>query len=919
MNVKGCFSRTRFDLWPSNKLPPGSLISSVRMERKEAEQKIKSSEREFRTMVATIPGTVYRCTPDDDRAIEYISAEVENLTGYYPENLVDGPHNLKGFIHAKDLEYVLQTLNGSIKRREPYQLEYRIYHEDESVRDVIDRGQGVYDADGKPVSLIGTIIDITERKRMERALSLAKKEAEAATKAKSDFLANMSHEIRTPMNAIIGLSDLALRTELTPKQQDYLNKVHSSGVSLLGIINDILDFSKIEAGKMDIESVSFSLDEVLENLATVVSVKTQEKGLELLFSREPEVPAGLIGDPLRLGQILVNLSNNAVKFTHEGEILVSIILVGMEGDRVRLKFSVRDTGIGMSEEQVGRLFQSFSQADTSTSRKYGGTGLGLAISKQLVELMDGRIWVESEPGQGSTFSFEVVLGVDEEARRGGKQISSDLSGIRVLVVDDNPHARDILMAYLGQFGLAVDSVGTAEEAIDRLQAADPPYGLVLMDYIMPGGMDGLEATMRIKKDLSLSEIPKVILVTAHGHKEYDNVPGVELLDNELHKPVNPSLLLDVTMEAFGQQVVGAAKGSRQSREFDTEMLDPIRGARILLVEDNHINQQVATELLEHGRFVVDVANNGQEALEKLASYRYDCVLMDVQMPVMDGYTATREIRKQGQYKDLPVLAMTANAMVDDKENARKAGMNDHIAKPINPTELFNTLLEWIEPGERELPDAAPDQPVVDSSASELPENLPGIDLAAGLKRIGGNRKLFSKLLVEFRQDHGEDITAIREALAGGEAERAQRLAHTIKGVAATIGAGDLNARALELESAIKEGSEDRYQALIASLEEVMTPVVEGLAVLTDAGSAAQEDAAADPARIVPLMDELTALIEGMDPDAEAKAVELQHHLEGTAARELSAALTAQVAGFEFDEAEATLQQLRQAIAAAGDS
>ncbi|TNF99646.1 MAG: response regulator, partial [Gammaproteobacteria bacterium] len=881
--------------------------------RKNAEKKTKESEREFRTMVATIPGTVYRCKPDEQRSIEYISAEAENLTGYYPEDLAGSQmHSLNSLVYENDLEYVLETIKGSAMRREPYMLEYRLKHEDGSLRDAYERGQCVYDAQGNVESMIGTIIDITERKKMERALHTAKREAEAATKAKGDFLANMSHEIRTPMNAIIGLTDLALRTKLTPKQQDYLSKVHTSAISLLGIINDILDFSKIEAGKMDIESVPFFLDAVLENLATVVSVKTQEKGLELLFSRAPDVPADLIGDPLRLGQVLVNLCNNAVKFTHEGEILVYISLLDKEEGKARLKFSIHDTGIGMTEEQVGKLFQSFSQADTSTSRKYGGTGLGLAISKQLVELMGGRIWVESEPGEGSTFSFEVLLGIDEKTRHREKHVTSDIEGLRVLVVDDNPHALEILEAYLEQFGLTVDSVSSAEQAIEKIKTADEPYKLVLMDYILPGGMDGIEATIRIKKDLKLSEIPKIILVTAHGHAEYADTPGFELLDNELHKPVNPSLLLDVTMETFGHEIVGAARGGRHTHDIELDKLRPIQGAHILLTEDNLINQQVATELLEQAMFIVDIANNGQEALDKLEQHTYDCVLMDIQMPVMDGYTATRKIREQDKYNNLPVLAMTANAMVEDKEQAEAAGMNDHIPKPVNPQELFSTLLKWIKPGERELPDGVRHEDLADETASELPDQLFGIDIEAGLQRVGGNPKLFKKLLGEFYIDHGEDIAAIRNALEQNDNATAQRLAHTIKGVAATIGASELNLKAKDLETAIKQGEMENVSELVEQLAVVMAPVLDGLATLVPAETAGEQSESAEPVSAEEanqLLNELAEMIEEMDPDAEEKAADITQQLGDQADRQLLKQLTQQVSGFEFEEAADTLEKI----------
>jgi PAS domain S-box-containing protein len=898
-------------------------------ERREAERKIRESEREFRTMVSTIPGTIYRCLPDEGRTMLYLSSEVERLTGYPPENFIEGSGlSFCGIIHPTDAEYVGGAIAGAVGRREPYTIEYRITHEDGSLRYVYERGQAVYDSDGRPESLIGTIIDISARKKMEHDLHQAKLTAEAATKAKGDFLANMSHEIRTPMNAIIGLSELCLRTDLKPKQQDYLNKVHASAVSLLGIINDILDFSKIEAGKLDMESIPFDIDQVLDNLATVVSVKTEAKGLELLFDCAPDVPSRLVGDPLRLGQVLTNLANNAVKFTDEGDVVVSVKVAEPGSERVTLRFAVRDTGIGMTEEQVGRLFQSFSQADTSTTRKYGGTGLGLAISKQLVEMMDGRIWVESEPGAGSTFVFDVVLGVAEERSSLQSRLTVDLKNLHVLAVDDNPHAREILTSYLEQLGFRVVAVSNAEKALTLLeeQSSEDPFLLVMMDFRMPG-MDGLTAARRIKTDLGLGIVPRVILVTAHNQAEVEEAGDVGFLDNILSKPINPSLLFDVTMEAFGHEVTHAAKTRRGSREADLEALRSIQGASLLLVEDNLINQQVATELLEQARFRVDIASNGKEALEKLEDKTYDCVLMDVQMPVMDGYEATRRIRRQERFRELPVLAMTANAMLEDQKAAEDAGMNGHVAKPVDPRELFSALLRWVAPGERELPQKQPEEPSAKTSSPtgsgrELPDSLPGIDLAAGLKRIGGNRKLFRKLLVGFRQDHGEDIAAIREVLARGETEVAQRLAHTIKGVAATIGAGGLNARALELEAALKAGATDSYEGLIAGLDEVMTPVIQGLAALTDASNErVLEGPDVDPApgRAGALMDELASLIEGMDPDAEEKAGELQRHLEGTVAGGLSAALTAQVAGFNFDEAGATLQRLRQAVTAAGDS
>ncbi|MHC4450771.1 MAG: response regulator, partial [Planctomycetota bacterium] len=603
---------------------------------------------------------------------------------------------------------------------------------------------------------------VIEKKRAADALLVARQAADEANSAKGSFLANMSHELRTPMNAVIGLSDLCLRTDLTPKQRDYLQKIHGSAGSLLGIINDILDFSKIEAGKLDMESVPFELDEVLDNLATIVAVKTQEKGLELLFLREPEVPNLLVGDPLRLGQVLINLANNAVKFTDAGEIFIRVALVETTDDAVTVECSVEDTGIGMTEEQRAKLFQSFTQADASTSRKYGGTGLGLAISKQLVEMMGGSIWVESEQGKGSTFAFRAVLGVGPEEGFETPHPDADLEGMRVLIVDDNAHAREVLTTHLRNWSFDVSEAAKGDEAIESLRTAEKPYDLVLMDYLMPG-MNGLEATTVIKRDDALKKIPKVILVTALSQEDYEQEPGVDQLDNALSKPINPSLLFNVIMESFGRDAGPASRRRNKQSEPDPEVMRPVQGARILLVEDNPINQQVATELLEQARFVVEVANNGQEALDRLKVSTYDCVLMDVQMPVMDGLTATGHIRADKRYAGLPVLAMTANATVEDRRRTAEAGMNEHISKPIKPRELLDALVQWIEPGQRELPDLPDESNAPPPEGSDLPSSLPGIDVVTGVQRVGGKPQLLRKLLIEFRDDHADDIAAVRTA------------------------------------------------------------------------------------------------------------------------------------------------------------
>jgi len=658
--------------------------------------------------------------------------------------------------------------------------------------------------------------EIGQRKEVEKDLLKAKKAAESATQAKSDFLANMSHEIRTPMNAVIGMSHLAQKTELTPKQQDYLDKIQSSANSLLGIINDILDFSKIEAGKLDMESTEFNLEDVLDNLANLVTVKAQEKkDLEVLFATASEVPRFLVGDPLRLGQVLINLANNAVKFTESGEIVVVTELLEQDSAGLTIKFSVRDTGIGLTEEQIGKLFQSFSQADTSTTRKFGGTGLGLTISKRLVEMMGGEIWVESEPGKGTTFSFTANFGLGKETVRKRLVPSSDLRGMKVLVVDDSATSRNILQDILESFSFEVTLAASAEEGLEEIQRADKnqPYELVLMDWKMPG-MDGLEASEQIKGHKNLSKIPAIILVTAYGREELMQQAEQIGLDGFLIKPVGSSVLFDTIMYAFGEGIPETSRLAGRNKEF--EALKGIQGAQILLVEDNEINQQVAMEILQGAGLNVTVANDGQEGVDAAMQKQYDTILMDIQMPVMDGYEAAKTIRnwEGGMRKEgkdpIPIVAMTAHAMAGDEQKSIEAGMNDHVTKPIDPDQLFATLLKWIKPVSERAAVKIP--PVLDLSPepdprvpeeNELPESLPGFDLAAGLKRLMGNKRLYRKLLVDFGTKYTETANEIREALATNDFDQAHSLVHNLKGLAGNLEATDLQTAAVEMETLVK--------------------------------------------------------------------------------------------------------------------
>ena len=831
-----------------------------------------------------------------------------------------------------------------------------------------------------------------------RELQALKEAAETAAHAKSDFLANMSHEIRTPMNAIIGMSHLALQTGLDTRQRNYIEKVHRSAENLLGVIDDILDFSRIEAGKLSLERVPFRLEEVLEHLVNLIGFRVEDKGIELLLMLPPELPTALIGDPLRLGQVLVNLGNNAAKFTDRGEIIVGVearpaLRAADSSDldapaepEVELHFWVRDTGIGMTPEQQARLFQSFSQADSSTTRKYGGSGLGLAISKQLVEMMGGRIWLESEPGHGSTFHFTARLGLQPEgsdlpARRA--LMAHELARLRTLVVDDNRAAREILSTLGESFGLSVATAPDGAQALreaERAQAGGEPYALVLMDWQMPG-IDGIEAARRLG-DGRLDRSPAVVLVTSFGR---DDSLTAALAASQaaapaqrppvlLTKPVTASSLLSAIGEALGH-VDRPAPTAERRRQSTQDAMRQLAGARVLVAEDNELNQELAAALLEDAGLHVTLAANGRIALDLLAEspQGFDGVLMDIQMPVLDGYEATRALRADPRWQALPVIAMTANAMSGDREKVIDAGMNDHIPKPLNVDALFETLARWVRPAhpagevpmdtrsgtgrrvdtrreraETEAEDASAATATAATAAPSPSGVLPpiaGLDQQAGLATAGGHPALYRKLLRTFLETQTDFAADFAEMATTGDHVGMTRLAHSLRGAAATLGAKPLAAAAGALEQACaRRVSADEREPLLTRAQSLLAALLVSLGrhqareALSDSpppsawnttiptpppagsgGTAISGDARALDA----LLDRLDRLLDDSDSGAGEVAREMDRLLDRmslpTARLRLLRRAADATERFDFDAALALIREARAADHDAGEA
>lgn len=700
------------------------------------------------------------------------------------------------------------------------------------------------------IGLLGQWVSSSiEQQLIAGQLNEARFAAETANATKSAFLANMSHEIRTPLNAVIGLTDLTLKTDLEEKQRFNLTRVSDAGKNLLGIINDILDFSKIEAGKLEIEVTEFELDDVLKNLSSLVGARAEERGLEVLIWVDPEIPTSLMGDPLRLGQILINLMSNAIKFTDEGEIVIRAELLSQDGKSVTLSFSVIDSGIGMSEEQVSKLFNPFVQADQSTTRMFGGTGLGLSISKQLCEAMNGQISVKSVEGEGSTFTLRMQFEAGSLKKRDMPPMNIDPSQVRVLIVDDNAIARDMLEAAVYSMGFITETAHSGQDALDKLEHTDsdePPYDLILLDWKMPE-MDGVETARKIRDLSAYTRTPTVFMVSAYGVDEVaDELAKIGVV-TFLPKPINTSHLFDKIIEMFS---TSGAKGmvpiTRTSEDEGQQAV--VANARILLAEDNELNQAVAVGILEGAGFSVDVVENGREAISVLREHgptAYAAVLMDIQMPEIDGITATRLIRVEDGFADLPIIAMTAHALMEERKRCKAAGMDAHISKPVDSRELISKLNSYIKPNAPTgMPKASIKSDTTNKKDTAMEDsNAPAVasaetantgndtdyyDLEEVKARLMLPEDVLFSLVERFIDGYGDIATNIATLVAEDKFKEAADQAHSAKGVSGSLGATVLYEKCTEIEGMLKA---ERIDDLRAEMSDFVTIAERTIAVM----------------------------------------------------------------------------------------
>ncbi len=889
---------------------------------------LEAQNASFERLAANVPGFIYkfRMTPNGEFSFPYASRGCKDIFGVDPASVSNDATPIMQTIHPDDLPLFQETvLNSAIQlapwnceaRQKTSNGEWKWFHA-ASRPQLQDNGDIIWE---------GLVMDVTTRKRAEEELAKAKLAAEASSAAKAEFLANMSHEIRTPLNAIIGLNRLVLKSELNGTQRDYLNKVQLSSENLLGIINNILDFSKIESGKLAIEHIEFNLDKVLENIGGMLEPVAAEKQLDLLVDRGLGVPLHMIGDPLRLVQVLTNLCSNAIKFTQQGEVVITVELAGKPGEE-GLRFSVKDTGIGLSEQQKGRIFESFTQADNSTTRNYGGTGLGLTISKQLIELMGGKIGVNSIEGMGSEFYFTLPLNQLADVQT-THAIPTELEGWHVLLIMENETACAIFEKMLHdlRFKVTVCSLRTMKlEQIlkNHQESRQEPHELVLLDWKMPASRKKI-LIQAIENDAFGAQTPIIINISSMEAENIKSLSERFATITFLNKPSTPSCLMDAILNASGKealiQTIQAKHDSKNLAFYE----NAVHGIRVLVVEDNEINQIVVRKTLEAAAVNVDIANNGREAIDYLSrapSHYYDAVLMDLQMPEMDGYEATLTLRGNPDFDGLPIIAMTAHTIESDRQKCLDVGMQDHIGKPIEPELLFSKLAKWTV-DRHQRPTTPPPQPKADTPPRETKplQTLTTVNSYSALHLLQGDESLLLRLLLKFADEQAESPLHLSEYLKQNEWDNAAAKIHQIKGVAGNLHINEVFEVANKLETVFRQRVDSEVESLLNDYTAAIHRFNEEIAPWRSEdpteqtppeSSNAVMPKACDFNEIAPLLDQLIVFLESNNWQAEDSLEQIQARLGNNHAQEMKR-IKNHLIDLEFQAAAECVRRLRERL------